>query len=231
MKLWLAVLASVCMTLAAVSCGESEPEPPPPPDVPTILEMTGEAMQNLSTFTVVLKHDGGTTEFAPGIVLSEAEANIVNPDRMSAKFKASFGTMFVDAEFVAVGEENWLTNPLNQKWESIPTEVSPLGFFNPRRGIIAILADVHSVEEPPKIDGNLVTLNGSVPAKTLESLLGKSIEGATVAVELIIDLDTYYLMETTIDGRVAPSDAEGIVRFLWLSRFNEPMTVEPPEVE
>ena len=186
-------------------------------------------MQNLSTFHVRLEHEGGTTQFAPGVVLSEAEAEIINPDRMGASFKAQFGTLAVNSEFIAIGEDNWLTNPLSGEWEPIDADVSPLGFFNPRRGINVILAEVHSVEEPPDVNGAVYTLNGSVPAKALESLLGPSIEGATVTARLVIDTDGYYLTEARVDGRVVPTDVEGVVRLLWLSRFNEPMTVEAPQ--
>ena len=234
MKRWLTVLALTCFLAAASACGDAQDAAsvtptPTPPDVSTILMRTGETMQGLSTFHVRLEHEGGTTQFAPGVVLSEAEADIINPDRMSASVKAQFGTLAVNSNFIAVGEDNWLTNPLSGEWESIDADVSPLGFFNPRRGINAILAEVHSVEEPPDVNGTVYTLNGSVPAKALESLLGPSIEGATVTVRLVIDTNGYYLTETRVEDRVVPSDEEGIVRLLWLSRFNEPMTVEPPE--
>ena len=233
MKRWLTVLAPICFLLSA-ACGDSQDTvsvtpTPTPPDITTILMLTGETMQNLSTFHVRLEHEGGTTQFAPGVVLSEAEAEVVNPDRLAASFKAQFGNLAVNSEFVAVGEDNWLTNPLSGEWESIEADVSPLGFFNPRRGINAILAEVHSVEEPPDVSGTVYTLNASVPAKALESLLGSSIEGATVAAKLVIDTDGYYLTEARVEGRVVSSDVEGVVRLLWLSRFNEPMVVEPPE--
>ena len=235
MKRWLTVLALTCSLAAASACGDSQDAPgvtptPSPPDVETILRLTGETMQNLSTFHVRLEHEGdGTTQFAPGVVLSEAEAEIINPDRMGASFKAQFGTLAVNSEFVAIGEDNWLTNPLSGAWEPIDADVSPLGFFNPRRGINAILAEVHSVEEPPDVSGTVYTLNGSVPAKALESLLGPSIEGAMVVARLVIDTDGYYLTEARVEGRVVPTDIEGIIRLLWLSRFNEPMTVEAPQ--
>ena len=234
MKRWLAVFAPIIPLLAVVACGDSQgtasvTPTPTPPDVQTILMLTGETMQNLSTFHVRLDHEGGTTQFAPGIVLSEAEAEIINPDRMEASFKAQFGTMAVNSEFISVGEENWLTNPLSGEWELIEGDVNPLAFFDPSRGINAILAEVHSVEEPPGVNGSVYTLNGSVPAKALEPLLGPSIEGATVTAKVVIDTDGYYLIEARVEGRVVPTDVEGVVRLLWLSRFNEPMTVERPQ--
>lgn len=233
MKRWLTILGAACVLIAA-ACGESQgtdsvTPTPAPPDIPTILKMTGETMQNLSTFHVILQHEGGTTQFAPGIVLNEAEAEIVNPDRMSASFSAQFGNMAVNSEFITIGNETWLTNPLSGEWETVELDVSPLGFFNPRQGISAILAEVHSVAEPPDVNGSVYTLMGSVPAKALESLLGSSIEGATVATRLVIDTDGYFLTEASVDGRVVPTDVEGVVRHLSMSRFNEPMVVEPPE--
>ena len=65
-------------------------------------------------------------------------------------------------------------------------------------------------------------------AEALTSLLGPTLEGVLVDVELTIDVDDLYLLEARVKGRVTSTDEDEIVRTVTMSDFNEPITIEPP---
>ena len=250
MKRWLLAVAMVTLALITAACGgsqeatpseisptpsatsTSEPTPTPtvpPIDIDTVLSLTGETMAGLSSFHVRLDHEAGSIQLIPGLNIAEAEVDVVSPDRLSASFRGGFGGFAVRATLIVIGEDSFLTNPLTGEWEQIQTDVSPLGFFSPSRGISTIVSEVHSVEVSSEAVGTVLTLSGELPAKALESLLGPSEEGASVKVEMVIDTQGHFLTSARIEGKVVPSDVEDAVRILSLSKFNETIVVEPPE--
>ena len=71
-------------------------------------------------------------------------------------------------------------------------------------------------------------LKGRLPTEALASLLGTTVKGATISVELTIDAEGLYLLEALLDGRVTVGEPDGTVRVIILSRFNESFAIEPP---
>ena len=138
--------------------------------------------------------------------------------------------VFALVERITVGDDAFLTNPLTGAWESLPQNVSPLGYFNPRQGIAAIMSQVTEVvlegketdRETPYI------IIGNVPSEALKPLLGNVAEGELVEVRLKIETESLRLLEARFSGVVTPGEKPGIVRNIALSRFNQPVAIEPP---
>ncbi len=246
-KLIVISLASIVVTAA---CGGSDdssplptgspaptatatPEPTPTPtatplDIGATLQLSGDAMGALSSFHVKLDHEAGAIQLIPGLNIKEAEVDVVSPDRLSARFRGGFGGFAVSATFIVIGEVSYLSNPLTGEWEKIETDISPLGFFSPSRGISTITSQVHDVKVE-NAGGKTLELSGALPAKALESLLGPSSEGASVSVALKLNAESYFLLEARIEGKVVPTDVDDAVRVLTISKFNEEISIEPPE--
>ena len=206
------------------------PTPTPPPfDAEATLSHSGKVMGELSSFRFNLKHEGGGTEFLPGMIVEEAAGTVVNPDKISVSFSGTFGERYAyRASLVTLGGESYMTNPLTGVWEAMPTGVSPLGFFNPTRGIAAIMLQLGQVRLAG--DGaEELRLSGVLPAEALAPLLGGTLEGVTVRVDLVIDSMDLYLLQARVMGRVTPNDPGGIVRVIVVSAFDEPAVIEAPE--
>ena len=77
-------------------------------------------------------------------------------------------------------------------------------------------------------DKDAYRLEGELPAEALASLLGVTVKGVSISVELTIDADSLYLLEAVLDGRVTAGEPDGTVRVIILSRFNETFAIEPP---
>ncbi len=237
-------VAVVVAALVTISCGGAEvdataalgpsptPTPTPPPiDAEATLSRSGKIMGQLRSFSFNLKHKGGGTEFLPGMIVEEAAGTVVNPDKISVSFSGTFGEKYAyRASLVTLGGESYMTNPLTDVWEAMPTGVSPLGFFNPTQGIAGIMLQLGQVRlAGDGARGGELRLSGVLPAAALAPLLGGTLEGVTVRVELVIDSMALYLLQARIMGRVTPNDPEGIVRVIVVSAFDEPVVIEAPE--
>ena len=188
-------------------------------------------MQGLKSFSFSLKHEGGGTEFLPGMIVEEAVGNVVSPDKISVSFSGIFSERYAfRASLVTLGDESYMTNPLTGAWEAMPTGVSPLGFFNPTQGIAGMMLQL---EQLRLVDdgsgGDEFRLSGILPAEALAPLLGRTLEGVTVRVELVIDSRDLYLLQARVMGTVSDKDPEGIVRVIVVSAFDEPVVIQAPE--
>jgi hypothetical protein len=209
------------------------PSPTPPPlDAEATLMRSGQVMQALKSFSFTLKHDGGGTAFLPGMVIEEASGSVINPDRVSVSFSGTFGKGYaIRVSLVTLGAASYMTNPLTGAWQALETGVSPLGFFNPSRGISAMmlqLGNVRLLDDGAR--SGRYRINGDLPVEALAPLLGETLEGVTVRVELAIDSKDLHLLSARLTGRVTGDDPEDIVRVVSVSAFNETLIIEAPEL-
>ena len=223
------IVAGCSSSRAESTAVPATPTPTPVPiDPQEVLGLSGQAMQALDTFHFRLEHDKGSSEMLPGLKVEDVNGVVANPNRISVSFTGAFGGSFaVRSKLVTVGDRSYMTNPLNDRWEEVPPDVSPLGFFDPSKGIGAMMEQVVQADLIDQDDGQL-RLAGRLPAEALGPLLGSAIEGAVVDIELTIDSETMYLLMARVTGRVMPSDEEGTERVISLSAFDEPVTIEPP---
>lgn len=201
-----------------------------PSDPTAILERSGQATQDLASFRFDLTHNEGGTQFIPGLVVEEAQGDVVKPDRLALKFSGIFGGGYaIKSTLISVGGTTYMTNPLTGAWQEMDDTVSPLGFFNPSVGIAAMMLQLEDAEEAETDKDDVHRLTGTLPASALSPLLGSAIEDAYVDVELTIDAERHYLLEAIVSGRVIASDEEGIVRTIELRDFGEPIEIEAPQ--
>ena len=230
------LLGTVFTAVILVSCGHSpQPDPtavpvptPTPIDVAALLARSGEATSALKTFRFQLEHsrDGGTP-LTETLTVTEADGTVVSPDGVSVEFAGTLGNFAVRSSLITLGDDSYMTNPLTGAWEQVAREVSPLGFFDPQRGIGSMMTEVMSPSLVEK-SGEAFVIEGDLPVEALEPLLGGLTEGNTVNVRLTIDSDSLFLKQAILDGRVTATEPDGVVRTITLSEFNEQVTIEPP---
>ena len=222
------VACSSSSTVSPTVISATPPPSPTPTNPRALLQEAGKVMEDLTSFAFRLEHRSGVTPLPLGIALEEAEGEVVKPDKIATRFGGTLGRIYIKFSLITIGSESFMTNPVSGRWETVAPDVSPLGFFNPSEGIAAIMSQV---EDPVLISSNSdeYRINGKLPAEALSPLLGDTVTGTTVNVELKIDSEELFLIEAVIEGRVTETEPDGVVRVIKLSRFNEPITINPPQ--
>lgn len=227
-------VAVALLTLAAVLACNRTPEPtlvpsPTPVNPQELFEQSGKVMANLDTFRFRLEHESGSTPLAENLVLIRAEGTILRPDKISIEFGGAVGGFAIKAQLISLGQESYMTNPLTGKWAAVPQEVSPLSFFDPQAGISSIMSQVTDASLVSRNDKTF-KLRGTLRADALAPLFGTVLEGSLVSVEAVIDAERLYLLKATLTGVITPSEPEGVVRVIRISEFNEPVSIEAPDL-
>ena len=239
--LYLSLMAALAL---AVACSRSDPAEdsgtvstptarPLPTPTPTpinpeaLLRESGAVMEGLSSFHFQLSHKAGGTALLPNLIIDEATGDVIKPDKISTDFSGVFSGFAIKSSLVTVGETSFMTNPITGLWESVPRDVSPLGFFDPQQGIASMLAEVR---QPTLMKAGKAEyrVRGTLAAEALAPLVGETIAGATVEVDVVIDGRTLYLKEAVFKGRAKAAEPDEVVRVITLSRFNEPLSIEAP---
>ena len=242
--LFLSMVVFILLVIAGCSESRSSPSEPaaaPPPTstpVPTptpinvddLLRRSGEATSQLDTFHFRLEHnDDGSTPFSDTLDITEAEGDVISPDSVSISFSGKFSGRFaMRASLITIGDESYMTNPLSGNWEDVAAEVSPLGFFDPQRGIGAMMTDLRNPALVSKSD-NEFRIVGDLDVVALRPLLGDAAQGGTVRVEVTLDKDTLYMKKAVIEGRATANEPDGVVRTITMSQFNEPISISAPD--
>ena len=222
----LTAIAAVVIGAGACSSSGAPLTPTPTPiDPEALLLASGRLMKGLETFHFRLSHESGATALLPNLLVDEVEGDVMKPNRISVRFTGTLGSLAFRADLITVGDASYMTNPLTGQWGPAPGEVSPLGFFSEIDSMMAQVDQVRLVSS----DGRVHRLSGRIPAEALAPLVGETVKEASVAVEFEIDAGSSHLVKATFEGRVTPAESDGTVRVITLSRFGEPVTIEPPQ--
>ncbi|MCH7624609.1 MAG: LppX_LprAFG lipoprotein [Chloroflexi bacterium] len=228
--------ALIVATIAlAVACGRNSDEgslaiavPSPTPVNPqVILERSGEAMEALESFHFRLIHESGGTPLGQGLVIREVQGDVARPDKISLEVSGLAGSFAMRLSLITIGDNGFISNPITGEWEPVPADVSPLGFFEPTRGVSEIM---RRIESPRLIsaDDDSYAISGTIASEGLASLFGAVEEGNSIDIDVVIDATSLFLLEARLEGRITTLEEDGVIRVITLSRFNEPVEIELP---
>ena len=231
---WL--IPPLLLALLAYGCADTSPlATPVPTATPTpinpqaILDDCGNAMSALASYRFHIEHDdNGGTPLAQGMTLTVASGSVAIPDRLAVDFSGTAGSFAVKGSLIAIGEDVYMTNPLSGEWHAVSSALNPLEFFDPSQGIADILAQV---QDPTLISNDVseYRIGGTLPADALAPLFGETEPQSSVDVTLAIDRTRLYLMRARLEGRITPTEADGIVRTITLSVFDRPVDIAAPD--
>ena len=199
---------------------------PTPINPQAVLDQSGEVMNDLQSFSFGLEHNTGGTPLAQGLILISTEGFVIKPDKLSLKFVGSAGNFVMHGDVITIGDKTFMSNPLNDEWQVLQGQVSPLAYFDPALGISSMMSRVTDVTLL-EIHNSELRIGGKLPASALAPLLGPTTDGS-IEVELTIDLQSSYLTKVILKGRVTETELDGMERTIELGDFNEPKTIAPP---
>lgn len=225
------LLLLLVLLVAACSGREERPTPTPTPTAQDWLERAVAAWNETESFhfTLVLADRTIALDESGALSFDEVEGDVVAPDRLQAdaKIQTPFGS--AEVGYIAIGEAQWLTNPLSGRWEPAPadfqTEVS--GLFDAQAGIGPLLLDIETLERLPDEsldEATAVRLRGTLPGAMLSAFASDLPEN--VQVDLWIGADDGRIRQLLI---TEPADSPPIPTWTFrFSNFDAVPPIEPP---
>ena len=187
-------------------------------------------MAALDSFSFRLEHEDGGTPLGDNLTLVSVEGSIVKPDKISIDFNGAAGGFAFTSSLITIGDDSFMTNPINGEWGIVPKEVSSFAFFDPQLGISAIMG---KVEQPTLVsaNANTYTVSGTLRSEAFVALFGETAQGSPVSIEAVIRVEDLRLTRATLSGLITPNEEEGLVRTIRLSNFDEPVEIVPPQID
>jgi len=226
----------ILLFLALIGCGgaaEAAATPTPTPSPQDWLNASIEAWNTTESFHFVLALENRAIPIDPSgnLAFSQAEGDVVTPDNFQAStvIKSVLGN--IEVAFIAIGEEEWLTNPLNKEWEKAPVS-SPFqvaDLFGSEKGIAQKVKQATNLERDADetVEGvQSVHLRGNLPGVVLADFAPELAEQEQVKMDLWISqgdnrIQKLIITEPAIDG----------ISAIWtftFTQYNEVPDIEPP---
>ena len=230
-----AVLAAAAMLIAG--CGGppiATPTPTPALTAEDVRDRAADGLRNLSSVHFRITHESGGTDLGFSAVLTEAEGVGLFPDKADFVAEATtalFGDAAIEFDIVQDGETTYLRDRLSMAWQALPPETLSVNFASINASIADALAslDELGLADGGSIDGAPVhLLTGVTSASSLRGLVPGAADNATLRVEVWAGRADYLVRKARLTGVLLPADTPDITRILELSRFDEPVTIEPP---
>jgi lipoprotein LprG len=221
-------LCVALLVLLGAGCGGGgEPEPSAAEIVTRAASATGAEKR----FHFVFDEENGPTS-TTGVHLVFAEGDLVVPGEVKADVSGTFQGLPLRSQLVIAGGKTYLKNPLTGKWQEISVGTNPVSFFDPARGVLAVIKEATQLEldGSEKVGGaDAYRLRGKTTVGSITPLLGNPPGDRLVDVELWVDKETDRLVRLRLSGKVHEDDPAEAVRTVELSRYGVVVPITPPE--
>lgn len=224
---WLSAVATLSALLMLAACGGSSA-----PDARQLLAASQAAMQKVHSyhFNLKVEHPGsGAT-----LVIQSADGDLVVPDRLQADAGALVLGSLVQVKIIVVGGQQYMTDPITGRWQTISGLPDPRVLSDSRTGIAALLGQIRNPSTPSEssVDGVACwNITGKLDAAYLRGLLGdQTRSGSLLDAAVWIGKNDQLPHQIRLTGVAADGDTSQTVRTLKLSKFNETITISAPVV-
>lgn len=196
------------------------------PSAAEITSQTTEKTGAVKSFHFTLKVEHAPPS-ATGLSLTFAEGDLIVPGRLKAKISGTLSGVPLASELVIIGRRDFIKDPLTRRWRTLDITTSPFAFFDPRKGVLAIVKGARELKTvgSESVGGvDAYHLTGTVPASEVAALLGSASGGGLDPVELWVGKDDLILRRITVQER------GGATRAVEVSGFGTRVVIEAPEV-
>jgi lipoprotein LprG len=200
---------------------------------PTAQELVTESVTKTSavkTFHLVIDVANVPTP-KTGLGISFVDGDVIVPDKLSGKVGGTFLGLSLSSDLIVVDDTYYLKIPFVGKWRTIDVDTLPSAFFDPAKGLLALISNATDLSRDGSEDVGGVPcyrLKGKVEVEALKPLLNTAEGTGLVPVELWIGKDDKLLRKLALNGPISPEEDADAVRTVELSAFDEPVTIVPP---
>ena len=176
------LVLALLATLAG--CGGAAKGPPPAQIVAASTKATGAE----KSFHFVYDEQHGPTA-KKGLHLIFAEGDVVLPGDVTADVSGTLLGLPLRSALIVVGGHYYIRNPFTKAWQSVSVATNPVAFFNPAKGVLAVIAGATQLKSAGS-DKGAWRVTGKVPVSAISPILGNAPSAKLVDVELWIDKQT-----------------------------------------
>ncbi len=196
-----------------------------------VLDKAADAAEQVNSAHFSLEQQNGTVQLASGVQITNAEGDVLKPDRLQMKFTLRLGGLSAESQLIAIGSELFLTNPLTGAWQQAPAATSAPRVLDKDRGVGNLL---RKLTDPQKVGNESLDgaqtqhLKGGVPGAAFSDLTGTQATAASVSGDIWVGAEDFLLRQVRLAGPIATGDTQTTVRVLKFSKFNQPLSIERP---
>ncbi len=223
--LFLLLLAAACS-----GSGQGVTATPTPKDR---LNAAGAQMAKVDAFHFLLTHQNGSSTLEGDLQMTRAEGDFLQPDRLKTTVNAGFQGLPVTVSVISIGNQSWITNPLQsgQHYQPLPNGPQAAEILNPNSGLLAAVKAMQN----PRLSGaqkignvDCYLIEGTVDAGSLQPIASDAETGRQVPAQVWIGKQDSLVYRVRLNGPLSASEPKNIIRQVDLSQFNESIAVEPP---
>ena len=212
--------------LVLAGCGGGAKGPPPEQIVAAATKAT--SAERSFHFVYDEQHGPPSTK---GLHLIYADGDVVLPGNVKADVTGTLLGLPLRSTLIVVDGRYYIRNPFTQAWQTVSVATNPATFFNPAKGVLAVIAGATQVksagsEKVGEQDAYHVT--GKVPVSAISPILGNPPSPKLVDVDLWIDKQSSRLLRVRISGPVESGDPSNAVRTVDLSHYGTTVVIKPP---
>lgn len=198
-----------------------------------ILDASRERMKDVKSVHFRLEMINGKIALGPDITLDTVEGDAVEPGRVRIKTNVSIYGIPLEVELIIADGKQYMREPLTRRWTLLGAPLPQVNLFDPEVGVANIVKNIKNPEklQSEAIDGaDCYHLKGSLDPGVVSFVFGSTPASRSVQAEVWIDTGDLLVRQIRLEGAILQEEPPGIVRTLKLSKFNEPVTIEPPDV-
>jgi len=217
--------ALIALVVLAAGCGGSSG-----PSAQDLVTESVAKTSEVTTFHLVIDVANVPTP-SSGLGITFVDGDVIVPDKLSGKVGGTFLGLSLSSDLIVVDDTYYLKIPFTGKWRTIDVDTLPSAFFDPAKGLLALISNASDLSRDGSEDVGGVPcyrLTGKVSAEALKPLLNTAEGTGLVPIELWIGKDDMLLRKLALNGPISPDEDADAVRTVELSAFDEPVTIVPP---
>ena len=200
------------------------------PDAHQLIKDAQAAFQKVTAYHFKLDaQNAGAGSF---VAIKSADGDTLVPDKLQANADAVVLGNVVQVKIIAIGDKQYVTDPITGKWTTASNLLDPRTLSNPQTGVVAILGQIQNPSTPKDSTSDnrpCWSIDGKLDAKYLQGIVGSDAQaGKIVNVTVCIGKSDKLPYMVRVTGVAVSGDTDKTVRTFTLSQFNETLSITAP---
>jgi hypothetical protein len=211
--------------LFLAGCGGSAPT------AATLLKDAHDKFNATSSFHFVMTVQHPGTVAAGGFNILSAAGDVAPPDRLKASANVDAGFVSVQIQLIIIGSREWYTDPLSGQFVATNQFSSYMRIFDPETGLGSLLTSLKNPSQPSDGSANGTAcwkVSGTLTRAQLFPIFGSQVVGDARNTAFCISKTNNQLLSVVLQGQVLSGDSSQTIRTIYLSKFNQPVSIQAP---